>query len=49
MKMQNNVKTLINDEAMRALSISFCEKAANDGDAESTNFNFATLLLGGRK
>ena len=37
-------KTLINDEAMRALSISFCEKAANDGDAES-QFNFATLLL----
>ncbi|HHE9998087.1 TPA: nucleotide exchange factor GrpE [Haemophilus influenzae] len=29
---------------MRALSISFCEKAANDGDAES-QFNFATLLL----
>ena len=34
-------KTLINDEAMRALSISFCEKAANDGDAESQS----TLLL----
>lgn len=37
-------KTLINDEAMRSLSISFCEKAANNGDAES-QFNFATLLL----